>query len=770
MVTGRINARWAAEGRPGGELARRGTVVDCFKAGRRRINADLVLAVVQALHDDAGYLAQWRQMVRVVLAESQAASQVLVRDRLPDDLTDFTGRTGEVDRLLTLGGADTAGTLAVVTGMAGAGKTRLAVHAAHRLMREHPFEAVLFVDLRGFHGDPAQPPAESSAVLDAFLRLLGLPARDIPHDAPARAAAYRRRLTGRRVLVVLDNAAGSEQVRPLVADGPGCLTLVTSRRSLAALPAGVRLTAGEFSETEAAGFLSRAAPALPRGDDPAALHRIARRCGHLPLALSLVAGQMRARPGWTLTDHADRLDERHDSHRLDSGVELALSMSYRHLAPPRRMLLRRLALHPGQDIDAWAAAALVAADIGITREQLRALAAEHLVLPSGTDRYALHDLVRAYATEQARDEERPSERRAALTRLVDHYLHSAAAAMDTLYPAERHRRPRLAPRAEPLPDVAHPDAALAWLDAERPTLVAICAYCAANGWPEHGVRLAATIYSYLDNGGHPMDALAVHAAARDAARQVADVAGEAGALTGLGVVHWQLGRYDEAIEHLTWAGELFHAAGDLLGEARTTGNLGIVCAAMERWEAADGHHRRALELFRLADDRVGEANTLCNLGDVQVRLGAHEVAERHLHEALRLFRGLEHHGGAATALTNLGDVYVALARYERAAEHHREAVTLFGALGERYGEVCALNGLGEALTGLGRYADAAARHAGALTIATEIADREEQARAHAGLAEAYRSGDAPGAERHRREAAALRAELGLAPADEVHAD
>ncbi|WP_327003630.1 NB-ARC domain-containing protein [Dactylosporangium sp. NBC_01737] len=353
-IAARVNAAWTAAGRPPGELTRRTTVADCFRPGRRRLNPDLVAAVVAALHPDPGYGAQWQQALRVVGGETAAAAQVRVQDSLPQPLAEFTGRTAVLDRLRAA--AADGGTF-VIAGMAGVGKTLLAVQAGHLLGADRAFDRVLFVNLRGFHPDPGQPPADAAAVLDGFLRVLGVPGQHIPHDLPARAAAFRERLTGLRSLVVLDNAAGAEQARPLVPGVDGCVTLVTSRRALHGL-AATDVPVDVFSAEEAVAFLTAAAPGVPAGRDPGATARVAARCGHLPLALGLAGGHIRAKPGWTMTDHADRLDERHRDRRLDSGVELALGLSYQDLPADRQRLLRLVALHPGQDFDTAAAAAL----------------------------------------------------------------------------------------------------------------------------------------------------------------------------------------------------------------------------------------------------------------------------------------------------------------------------------------------------------------------------------------------------------------------------
>jgi hypothetical protein len=444
-IKDRVNAGWTASGRPPGELVGRTTVVDAFRPGRRRLNTDLVVAVVQALHPDVGYVAQWRQALQVIGTENTAAAQVRVQDSLPPDLAEFTGRAVELDRLHRLlhdGRRDgKSAVISAIEGMAGVGKTRLALHAGHLLLRRQSVDRVLFVNLRGFHPDPAQPPADPAAVLDGFLRLLGVPGQDIPHDLEGRTTAYRGLLARTSALIVLDNAADADQIRPLLPDTPGCPVLITSRRNLSDLDPATHLTVDVFTPDEARQFLARAVPGVPVGDDPGAAARITGRCGYLPLALGLVAGHIRAKPGWTLTDHADWLDERHRGRRLDTGIELALDLSYQHLRPDRQRLLRRLALHPGQDLDAYAAAALAGVDLDTVRTHLRHLCGDHLLQEGSSGRYTFHDLVRSCAATKAHDEDRSAERRGALTRLFDHYLTTAATAMNTLHPAEAHLRP-----------------------------------------------------------------------------------------------------------------------------------------------------------------------------------------------------------------------------------------------------------------------------------------------------------------------------------------
>jgi tetratricopeptide (TPR) repeat protein len=796
VITDRINVTWSVSGRPAVELARRGTVVDCFRTGRRRINTDLLLAVVRALHPDTGYVAQWRQALRVVLGETHAAAQVRAQDTLPADLAEFTGRTDELRRLRHIvrrvqpvGGAVV---ISAIEGMAGVGKTQLAVHVGHLLAREQRFDHVLFVNLRGFHPDPAQPPADPAAVLDSFLRLLGVPGHQIAHDLAARTAMFRQRLAGKRALLVLDNAATEDQVRPLLPDSTGCLTFVTSRRHLTGLPAS-HLTVDVFAPDEAVEYLAHAAPEVSVGDDPAALERVARRC---------------VTPGWTLTDHADRLDERHDHHRLDRGVELALQLSYQQLPAERRRMFRLLALHPGDDLDAYAAATLANTDLQSAEEHLRHLWADHLLQRAAEGRYIFHDLVRAYAADRATDEDRRRERRAALTRLFDLYLHTAASAMNILAPPEPDRRPHVPPPTGPTPRTADPAEARTWLDSELPNLVAAAVHAATGGWPQHATQLAATLYRHLDVAGHYTEAITLHTHAAEAAHRSGDHAAEAQALTNLGNAQYRLARYQQAADHYERAlilcreladrhgeahalGNLANAQMDLgkyqealvhsqqavtlcreignrLVEARATISFGRVNERLGSHQQATAAYQQALDLCREVGDQLAEAVTLSNLGSVYQQSGNLQLAADHFQRALDLCREIGYQVGEGYAMNALGMVNERLGHQQAAAHHYRHALTQFRKIGDRNGEARVLNNLGGMLGADRRHDQAHAHHTAALALADQTGDRHEQARAHDGLAHSHHAtGDTDHARHHWHQALALYTDLGVPDANQI---
>jgi tetratricopeptide (TPR) repeat protein len=717
-ITARINAAWRAQGRPDSELAGRTTVLDCFRPGRRRLNAELVAAAVAAMHPDVGYVGQWRQALQVVAEAAHAAAQVRVQDGLPPDLAGFVGRAAELRELrqALLRGTDGSGApvICAIAGMPGVGKTRLAVQAGQLLADERRVERVLFADLRGFHPEPAQPPADPAAVLEGFLRLLGTPGQRIPHGLEARTAAYRGRLAGTRTLVLLDNAAGADQVRALLPATPGCPVIVTSRSRLAALRPTTDLTLDVFTPDESVAFLARVAPQVPTGRDPDAAARIGRRCGHLPLALGLVGAHIRETAGWTLTDHAERLDEHRHHRRPDLGVALALDLSYRRLPAGARHLLRLAALHPGQDVDAHAAAALTGSDLPTAEARLEHLCRDHLMQHRGRGRYAMHELVRAYAIDRAGDEDPPSGRRAALTRLFDLYVAGAATAMDTLYPTGTRRRQHAGP---PTPDLAGPEQARAWLDTERPVLLAVAGHTAAGGWPAHGIGLSITLFQYLFSG-YLADALTVHGRALVASRQAGDARGKARALTDLGVIRLRWGDHEPATAEFRRALRLFRQVGDRAGEAAALVNLGVAETLMGRTRPAAEHHAQALSLFDEGGDPADEAHALINLGVAEGTTGRHAQAVAHLQRALALYRQLGDRTGTARALNTLGDVECAMGRHGPAAAHLEQALALYRRLGDRLGEAWALHNYGTLSTRLGR---STPYHQQALAIFSDLA-------------------------------------------------
>ncbi len=738
---------------------------------------------------------------------------------LPAAVRHFTGRAGELEALTRLLDEPVRKpgvvVISAIGGTPGVGKTALAVHWAHQVAERFP-DGQMYVNLRGY--DAGQPVSAADA-LAGFLRALHVPGQDIPADQEERAARYRSLLAGTQMLIVLDNAGNVEQVRPLLPGAPSCAVLVTSRDALAGLVArdgAARLDLDLFPLDEAVALL-RSLIGPRADDDPAAAVQLAELCARLPLALRIAAELAAARRQaplavlvGELADQQQRLDLLDAVGDSRTAVRAVFSWSYRNLDAGAARAFRLAGLHPGPDLDPYALAALTDSTVRQARRVLDVLARAHLVQMTGLGRHGLHDLLRAYARELAATSDREDGQCAALTRLFDHYLYTAAVAMDSLHPAEHHRRPRIPPPSTAAPPVNDPDAAHAWLDAERATLVAMTAHAARRGWPAHATKLAATLSRYLENGSHYPEAITIYghagAAARRAGdraaeattlnalggvhrrqgdyqqaaahlekalelfRQTADRAGQARALNNLGMIHHQQGRYQQAAE-LCWKSvNVFREIGDRFGEAKALDTLGIVLRQQGHYEQAISHHRDALTLGRKLGDLDGQAYALGYLGAIYLRQGCYQEAADSLQQALALFRQTRDRAGETDALIRLGAVCLGQRHLRQAASHLQEALALSRETGEQASEAEALNGLGEILLANGYPHHADARHTTALDLASQIGDKYQQARAHDGLGHVCNdTGDPHKARRHWQESLAIYEELGVPEADQVRA-
>jgi tetratricopeptide (TPR) repeat protein len=787
------------------------TVYRCMQPGRRRLDVELVVDIARALLGDEAAASAWRMAYQVLSGWMSAAGIVRVFPSLPDDLPQFTGRRAELRRLLgglTPQGPDLGPGVWVVEGMAGVGKTMLAVHAGHQLLRRGlGTDVQLSVNLRGY--DREQPPADPAAVLDGFLRVLGVPGDQIYHlDLAGRSTRYRRLLAGRRALIVLDNAATAEQVTPLLPQTAGCLTMITSRNALASLPGARRLPLGAFSEPDALDLLRRTVGPDRVDAAPAVAAGIARLVGCLPLALGVVAGRINDSPEWTLADHLARLTERTQLRQLDSGIELALDLSYHALAPDLRRMLRLLALHCGRDLDAYAAAALTGTDLPTANERLDDLVAANLLQRRTPTRYHFHDLIGVYAAARAIDGEPDSARQAALTRLFDSYLYTSSQATDALRPAKRHRRPRIPAPRTPTPRVADRTAARAWMLAEHANLLAAVAHTATCGWPTHTTRFGVTLAWWLYTSGHYTDALTVHGHTLDAARQSGDRTAEGVTLINLGYVRLMLGQYRGAVAALRQSLRISQEIGDRHTEGDARGFLGLANAALGRYTNALKHLFAAAAILRQIGDRSAEGGMLNNIGDIYEQMGEYDQAVTYYRQALAINRELHDHAAMGVNLGGLSSAYARAGRLPEARQHYRLALALNRENGYRAGEaymlsiyglvygadhpdtqehhqravaiareigapdveVDVVNNIGETLRAIGCYNEALRNHQSALARAQDTGNRNAQARAHDGIAHVMHATDRPDQARaHWQQALALSTELGLPLARQIHA-
>jgi tetratricopeptide (TPR) repeat protein len=641
--------------------------------------------------------------------------------------------------------------ISAVAGTAGVGKTALAVRWAHRVAGQFP-DGQLYVNLRGY--DPGQPVTPGQA-LAGFLRALGVADADIPLEAEERAARYRSLLSGRRVLVVLDNAATAGQVRPLLPGAGTAMVVVTSRDSLAGLVAvdgARRLDLDLLPLGEAMALLG--ALIGPRADaDPAAAQALAGLCARLPLALRVAAELAAARAGTRLADlvaelagEGDRLELLEAGGDPHSAVSSVFSWSYRHLPADAARMFRLLGLHPAQHWDSYAAAALTAtASLAQARRALAVLARAHLLQPAGAGRYQMHDLLRAYAASLAATQDNDQARQAALTGLFDYYLAASAAAVDRLSPAERDRRPGPPQTPTPVPEFGDRAAARGWLDAELPALVAVAAHTASNGWPGHTIGLATTLFRYFWNG-HFSEGLAIGSDALAAARERGDRAAEGRVLTTIAGVYYYQGDFERSADCWRQCLALARSIGDRLQEARALTNLAYVDNQRGRYQQAANGHRRALALWRGRGDQFGEAAVLTHLGLTRFLQGRYQQAGGHLQEALDLARQLDvqHNIAEVELLSTLGAVYYRQGHYQRAAELQQQAITLAEEFGDRHYATHALTRLGEVCQRRGEHDQAAGHHQRALALHQQIGSSEHEAQALNGAGAALLATGQPG--------------------------
>ena len=796
----RVNARRAQAGIS--EQTSKSTVADLFAPTRLRPDEQLLLDVVWALHPSPAYVTQWRQAIRIVRGEAEASTFVNASDHLPDDHADFVGREQEIAGLVADLERLPSSRVLVIEGLAGVGKTWLAIRIGHELARGRPFDHVLFVNLRGFHHDPEQPPADAAAVLDVFLRLLGVPGNSIPHDLDCRIRRYNEQVGSGRTLVVLDNAASVEHVRPLLGDH--CLTIITSRNSLDGLPNARGVHLGVFAPEIAVELLRQAAGHEHFQADAAVA--IADALGYLPLALSSLATQIRSRPRWDLTDHLEWLmnapvraghtadtgpvvdrAELAQRFRLDPRVELALNLSYDGLPEPVRRTLRLLGLHPGGDAGADSVAALADVDLDTAHEHLDQLVAANLLQKSDRGRFEPHDLVRAYAAMRTHDEDRRIDREAALTRLFDHYVARARRACD------------------PTSDT---DEGAAWLATERPNVLAIAVHAADHGL-DYAPVLAEIVNHALLDAGHYQELLVVHSAALRTCRERSDLMGESRARGHLGAVYDELGQYPLALDNLDSALLLAQQVGDSRQEAQVLGYLGTVNVRLGNPDLAAGQYQRAIDVALAQGDVAAAHRTLNNLGIVHLikgewrhaidcwqrvarfyrdnswddfsvtphqqalaqvlgnlgiaseRLGNYDDALQFHHEAAEIFTTLGSPPNLGAALDNLGVVHRRLCQYDESLVHHRRALDIFREIGSRANEAEALSHFAVTCHLLGRSQEALAHHEAALAIAREIGDKHMLAEFLNSLSETLQGlGNPERALEHARTALAVATEHG----------
>ncbi len=668
---------------------------------------------------------------------------------LPRDIASFTGRQQELKQLVdAAAGAGGVVGIHAIGGMAGVGKTAFAVHAAHRLADRFPGGQV-FLPLHGH--TPGQQPVDPADALASLLLTLGVSPGQIPPGLEARMALWRDRLAERQLLLVLDDAASSEQVLPLLPGSGGSLVLVTSRRHLSALDDATAVSLDTLPPGEAAGLLVRLAGRAGLSPDDPAVAEITRLCGFLPLAIGMVARQLHHHPAWTLTGRAAELAAARDRLELmateNLSVAAAFDLSYADLTPGQQRLFRRLGLHLGADIDGYAAAGLDDTDLGAARRGLEALYDQYLLTEPTQGRYRLHDLIREHARALAERDDPDSDRGQATTRLLDYYQYTAALA-DAVITHQTRPSPALADGPIPVavPILADREQALAWLRAERASLVACLDLAAGTGQHARVIALTAALAGLLRLDGPWADAITRHTAARQAAQYLGDRLSQANSLKDLADLQLLTGDYLAAAQALEQALGLYRDLGDQLGEANALLFLGSMRRLTGDYPGAAQALHQALDLYRDLGDRRGQANALNELGKVQRLASEYPAAAQVLEQALCLYQDLGNRLGQANALIGLGDVRRLTRDYPAAVQVLEQALAIHRDLGDRLGQANALFFLGEVRRRMGDFPGAAEVLEHALAIFRDLGDRRGQANALSYLADVRRlTGDYPAA-------------------------
>ncbi|MEU3252323.1 tetratricopeptide repeat protein [Streptomyces sp. NPDC006997] len=724
--------------------------------------------------------------------KSSRQGRPVPRNDLPRDVPDFTGRA---EQLAAVFAAVESHRVVSVDGMAGVGKTCLAVHAAHRLAADYP-DGQLYVDLHGF--TEGRPPLDADSALRMLLSALDVPSERVPQRGLEElAACWRSELARRRVVVVLDNAADADQVRPLLPGAGPSVALVTSRNRLLGLDEVPPVSLDVLSPEESAELLVRASgdPGGPGGrlaSDPRSAAEVLRRCGHLPLALRLAGARLRHRPGWTVGVLVERMAEG------ASEFDTAFAMSVRQLGRSQARLFRLLGLLPGASFDEYVVAALADLPVRGARAVLEELLDAHLVQQPTADRYRLHDLVHQHARRATAEQDPAAERERALGRVLDYYVHAAAAADAAM--------PFLSPGAPPtagrppagLPRFADKNAAFAWLTAEYGNLLAAFETAAAVGADVHVYELPRFLRAYFArrcgtthlnvlferslaaaerlgdpvrlaeahsdlgfaryNAGRLAEAAAGYEAAELRVAQAADARVAAELTLRRGYLSWDAGGVEEPLDLFRQAGRLYEEAGCPSGAAHA--------AASEAWAMLQLGHgeeaaRRAREVLDVphADPAWPPALTARITLGVALADVAPEEAADHLRRALELAREDGHLNNQAWCLNCRGVALRRMGRYEEALASHREAFALLDALFEEHWKIHFLNGYGETCRLAGLPEEALRLHRQALELAPRLGNRHQEALAHEGIAVVLDGTDPAGAAEHRASARALVGEL-----------
>jgi tetratricopeptide (TPR) repeat protein len=661
--------------------------------------------------------------------------------QLPRDIEDFTGREDAVAEAVALLEPGPAMPLLAVFGQAGVGKTAFATHLAHRLGPRFT-DGQLYVNLRGAEQERLDP----STVLAEFLVALGVPQPAVPASSDARERLYRGRLAGRQVMVVLDNAADEEQVRPLLPGDAGCAVVVTSRRPLHGLDGAQLLHLDLFDEANALDLLARIAGAARISAEPGPARSIVRLCGKLPLALRIAGARLAARQHWTLDRLATRLaDERNRLDELQAGdreVRASFMLGYRERSPLEQRTFRMLGLLTVADFPSWVVGVLLGDRELESEDLVEELVEAQLLEPAqedetGEPRYRFHDLIRVFSRERLEAEESADDRLAAITRLVDAYIALASWANTRLGiiddRSDTSERPTLPigfgrDHAEALSKRP-----LSWLRAEKASLMAVVALAASSGLWRDAWTLSRALNTFFTWHGHWEDSLYVKELALEATRRAGDRRAEALVLLDFGGAFLNQNNWSDAIDRLERSRALFGELDDAFDEAQALLFLGVVYRDWARFDQAVACYRDVLLVCTALGDERMEASTYHNLG-IAVR------EQGHLHTALEcfdrclpVFERYRDHVGRARALHSRGVALRYLGRDEEADGLYDESLQLCRDIGEVKWEGIVLLAIGRLRSRQGRHDEALHCCEEALPLFLGMGDTQGEAQTYRSL-------------------------------------
>jgi len=715
---------------------------------------------------------------------------------LPRDIVEFTGRDAEVRRLVD--GAKQAGTTALVIsaidGMGGVGKTTLAVHLAHQIAGDYP-DGQYFVDLLGFSA--GTEPLSPLQALHLLLRNSGMPPELIPADLAERSALWRSRLAGQRVVLLLDNAADTAQVRPLLPGAPGTLVLISSRRRMTSLEGAVPLSLDVMPKTEATALFRQIIGSDRADAEPDAVSRAVELCGHLPLAIQVAAARLRDRTSWAVADLVNQLQSQHGRARFlavgDRDVMSVLAWSYRHLTQRQQVLFRLLCLHPGPDFDAYAAAALAGTPLDDAEACLEELFDVNLLQQHAPGRYRFHDLVRDCSLGLLEQHNDQGEQSGATRRMLDYYLRSAYLWCKPIARSSSHFSPDVAHEPQSVKTAETSAIGVQILETEYRNLVAATRLAVEMDNGAHAWQLTCTLLPYLSelNYGteaetlieqalrcartvgsttgesvslmglaHARRARGLNAQARELAAQAIELSRQDGSRarevyqrTGLGIMYVGDNLYEEAVTCFTIALELACEIGDQLAEADLTNNLGVMHRDLGRLDEAQSYFRRTLALDESANVPGSQIVTLSNIGNVLHLQGKPRDAAVKYNEALRLSRSTGYRAGEAEALVELCASLRSRGDFAGALDLGREGLEIARSIAMQETEWAALNALGDTYLSLGDLETAEQVLRQAADLAVKHESPRFTARGHEGLAHcASARGDDTKAKHHWAEA------------------